>query len=73
MVCRRGAIRAAAPSHAKPGVPRSYRVVLTRDSPRFLWFGWALALLLVGPLVSYLRTSGFESSRWSESNLGSDD
>lgn len=66
-------LRTSAAFDAKPGVSRGYRVILTRDSPRFLWFGWALALLLVGPLFSYLRTSSFESSRWSESNLGSDD
>ncbi|WP_224361128.1 DUF4178 domain-containing protein [Hyalangium versicolor] len=49
---------------------RSYRVALTSDEPRGSWFFCALVLLLVGPLLSFTRSSGFESTRWNESNLG---
>ncbi|WP_224242298.1 DUF4178 domain-containing protein [Hyalangium gracile] len=48
---------------------RNYRVVLTSDVPRGMWFFFALVLLLVGPLIAFMRHSGFESTRWSESNL----
>jgi hypothetical protein len=50
--------------------PRSYRVVLTSDTPRGTWFCCALVLLLAAPLLSFIRSSSFESSRWAESNLG---
>ncbi|WNG44507.1 DUF4178 domain-containing protein [Archangium minus] len=48
-----------------------YRVTLVSDTPRFIWFFWALVLLLIGPLVTFFRSSSFESARWAESNLGS--
>jgi hypothetical protein len=48
---------------------RSYRVALTSDAPRGSWFFCALVMLLVGPLLAFMRSSGFESRRWSESNL----
>ncbi|WNG34032.1 DUF4178 domain-containing protein [Archangium violaceum] len=48
-----------------------YRVTLVSDTPRFIWFFWALVLLLIGPLVAFFRSSSFESARWAESNLGS--
>jgi hypothetical protein len=66
-------LRTTAAFAAKPNTRRSYRVVLTSDTPRGMWFGCALVLLLLGPLFAHLRTSSFESSRWAESNLGSDD
>ncbi len=66
-------LRTTAAFAAKPHTRRSYRVVLTSDTPRGMWFGCALVLLLLGPLFAQLRTSSFESSRWAESNLGSDD
>ncbi len=50
---------------------RSYQVALTSDTPRGTWFFCALVLLLIGPLLQRMRASGFESSRWAESNLGS--
>jgi hypothetical protein len=59
------------PAGATLQAPRSYRVVLTSDTPRGTWFCCALVLLLVGPIVSFIRSSSFESSRWAESNLGS--
>lgn len=51
----------------------TYNVRLTSDSPRFLWFGWALVLLFAGPLFAILREAGFESERWAESNLAPDE
>jgi hypothetical protein len=48
---------------------RGYTVKLVSDTPRALWFFWALALLLVLPLFAVFRASSFETSRWSESNL----
>jgi hypothetical protein len=48
---------------------RSFRVQLTSDTPRGSWFFCALVLLLVGPLLAFMRSSSFESTRWAESNL----
>lgn len=48
---------------------RSFRVQLTSDTPRGLWFFLAVVVLLVGPILSLVRTSGFESTRWADSNL----
>ncbi len=53
------------------GTGRSYQVKLVSDTPRAAWFGCALVLLLIGPVVAYMRSSSFESTRWAESNLGS--
>jgi hypothetical protein len=53
-----------------PMFGRSYQVRLTSDTPRAGWFCFALVLLLVGPLIAFLRSSSFESTRWTESNLG---
>ena len=50
---------------------KSYSVTLVSDTPRGVWFFWALVLLLIGPLITHFRASAFESSRWAESNLGS--
>jgi hypothetical protein len=52
---------------------RTFHVTLTSDSPRGMWFGCALVLLLIGPLLAYLRSAGFESRRWAESNLSGSD
>ncbi|XXF79261.1 DUF4178 domain-containing protein [Myxococcaceae bacterium GXIMD 01537] len=52
--------------------PRAYRVVLTSDTPRGMWFFSALVLLLVGPFIGFVRASGFETERWADSNLSSD-
>lgn len=56
------------------GLPtgKSYTVKLVSDSPRGLFFFFALVLLLIGPVLASLRSSGFESRRWADSNLGSD-
>ncbi|MBM7118858.1 DUF4178 domain-containing protein [Archangium primigenium] len=47
----------------------NYRLRLVSDSPRFLWLFCSLMLLLIVPAWNLLRSSLFESSRWSESNL----
>jgi hypothetical protein len=60
---------AFASTGAAPPGGRSFRVVLTSDTPRGAWFFCALVLLLVGPAWSLMRSSGFESTRWAESNL----
>jgi hypothetical protein len=52
-----------------PGMGRTFQVKLTSDTPRALWFCFALVLLLVGPLLAFMRSSSFESTRWAESNL----
>ncbi|WNG24086.1 DUF4178 domain-containing protein [Cystobacter fuscus] len=55
------------------GTPRgqSYTLKLVSDTPRALWFFWALVLLWVLPLFAVFRASSFETSRWAESNLDS--
>lgn len=50
---------------------RGYSVRVVSDAPRVLWFVLALGALLLGPLVATMRTTTFESRRWSDSNLGS--
>jgi uncharacterized Zn-finger protein len=52
------------------GSGHSFQVRLVSDTPRGTWFFCALVLLLIGPVIAYMRSSGFESSRWAESNLG---
>jgi uncharacterized Zn-finger protein len=54
-------------------IGRQYQVALTSDTPRGMWFCFALVLLLIGPAIQWLRASSFESSRWAESNLGGSD
>ncbi|PTL82178.1 DUF4178 domain-containing protein [Vitiosangium sp. GDMCC 1.1324] len=48
-----------------------YKVTLVSDTPRGTWFCMSVVLLLIGPLLSFFRSSSFESTRWAESNLGS--
>jgi hypothetical protein len=48
---------------------RSFRIQLTSDTPRALWFFFALVAVLVGPLLALVRFSGFETTRWADSNL----
>jgi hypothetical protein len=52
---------------------RSYKVSLVSDTPRGGWFCTALVLLLIAPALAYFRSSSFESVRWAESNLDSDE
>jgi predicted RNA-binding Zn-ribbon protein involved in translation (DUF1610 family) len=65
-------LRTTATYDLPTAAPRQYQVVLTSDTPRFLWFFVALVLLLVGPLVTFFRAASFESARWGESNLNSE-
>ncbi len=44
------------------------RVVVTEGVPRWAYFGWGLALLLVPWLVTELRRRSFEVRRWLESD-----
>ncbi|WP_043432284.1 DUF4178 domain-containing protein [Cystobacter fuscus] len=55
------------------GTPQgqSYTMKLVSDTPRALWFFWALVVLWVLPLFAVFRASSFETSRWAESNLDS--
>jgi hypothetical protein len=48
---------------------RQFQVKLVSDTPRGTWFCCALVLLLIGPVVAFMRASTFESTRWAESNL----
>jgi hypothetical protein len=50
---------------------RGYSVKLVSDTPRGSWFCCSAVLLLIAPLLSFFRSSSFESARWAESNLGS--
>ena len=61
-------LRTQALFDTRPGIG-DYRVTLVSDTPRFLWFFWALVLLAVMPLLSIARSSSFETARWAESNL----
>jgi len=57
-------------SRGPSGMGHTFKVRLTSDVPRGTWFFCALVLLLVGPVIAYMRSSSFESTRWAESNLG---
>ena len=48
--------------------PVNYRVRLTRDVPRALWFWLAVGLLGVPPLFFWWRQWRFEQRRWEESD-----
>lgn len=52
-----------------PGRGRDYSIQLVSDTPRVLWFFWAVGFLLVVPLFAGIRSSGFETARWAESQL----
>ncbi len=57
-------------SRGPNGAGHSFQVRLISDTTRGTWFFCALVLLLIGPAFAYMRSSGFESTRWAESNLG---
>jgi hypothetical protein len=65
-------LRTQALFDTRPGIG-DYRVTLVSDAPRFLWFFGALLLLAVLPLWSLARHSSFETARWAESNLGTEE
>ena len=59
---RAGHVRAAHHGGLRPRGPRrwaggEYRVALTHDTPRGSWFFFALVMLLVGPVLSFIRSS----------------
>jgi hypothetical protein len=56
-------------SRGPSGAGHSFQVRLVSDTPRGTWFCCALVLLLIGPVIAYMRSSSFESARWAESNL----
>ncbi|MDQ3262879.1 MAG: DUF4178 domain-containing protein [Myxococcota bacterium] len=53
---------------------RSWSLTLVSDSPRTLWFGLALGALFLWPIFVGMRSSVFETARWSQSSFvsGSD-
>ena len=50
------------------GPPVTYTVTVTRDVPNYLFFGLALAALLVPAALAWFPAFGFESRRWMESD-----
>jgi hypothetical protein len=46
----------------------SYRLVLTYDSPVYIWFVLAAGLLLIPPIWSTIRAKSFEARRWMDSD-----
>jgi hypothetical protein len=45
-------------------------VQVVRDVPTSLWFGGALILVMLPPLVTSFRALAFEGRRWKESDHG---
>jgi hypothetical protein len=54
----------------EPGsrAPVDYSLRVRRDRPAWVFYGMALMLLIVPPLVSTLRHATFEHARWSQSD-----
>jgi hypothetical protein len=50
-----------------------YSIRVRRDRPAWPFYGMALALLVVPPLVVTWRSASFERTRWAESDYGGDD
>lgn len=51
--------------------PINFEIVVRRDVPSFGWFWVAAFLLLIPAVFTSMRSGGFESARWRESDLGS--
>jgi hypothetical protein len=50
--------------------PVTYSIVVRRDSPVWVFYGIAIGLLAVPPLLISWRHHAFEHRRWSESDYG---
>jgi hypothetical protein len=48
--------------------PMSFRLVVKRDVPRFMFYAIALGLLAIPPLFAGIRKHNFEQARWAESD-----
>lgn len=58
------------PEGDRTGKPVTYRVTVVRDVATSLWFGGALILLFIPPILTQMRAGGFETRRWQESDHG---
>jgi len=63
-------LRTTASFEAGAPKARTFNVTLTHDPPRGGWFCVALVLILLGPVFAFIRSHGFETRRWADSNLG---
>ncbi len=57
-----------APEVAPDGQAVTYNIRVRRDVPNALFFGVALLLLLLPPVMLSIRAAAFESQRWKESD-----
>ena len=53
------------------GKPVDYRVNVIEDVTTSLWYVVTVILMMIPPIVTSIRASGFESRRWAESDHGS--
>ena len=59
------------PEMDRGAAPMSYQLIVRRDVPNNIFFWLAALLLLIPPIATTIRATGFESRRWRESDYGS--
>jgi ribosomal protein S27E len=59
------------PEGERIGKPVDYRVNVIEDVTTSLWYVVTVILVMIPPIVTSIRASGFESRRWAESDHGS--
>ena len=63
--------RGVEPEMDRGAIPVSYQLIVRRDVPNNMWFWMAGLFLLIPPIFKTVRSAGFESRRWRESDYGS--
>jgi hypothetical protein len=58
------------PESVRIGKPVEYRVNVIEDVATSLWYVVTVILVMIPPIVTSIRASGFESRRWAESDHG---
>jgi ribosomal protein S27E len=58
------------PESERIGKPVEYRVNVIEDVATSLWYVVTVVLVMIPPIVTSIRASGFESRRWAESDHG---
>ena len=58
------------PEGERIGKPVDYRVNVIEDVATSLWYVVTVILVMIPPIVTSIRASGFESRRWAESDHG---
>ncbi len=59
-----------APEVAPEGSSVTYNIRVRRDVPNALFFGVAMLLLFIPPIILSIRAAAFEGQRWKESDRG---